>query len=70
MARVRLVYGPVVNFEVSQSGYGMYVKYLLAAFLVVFAVTMLIQFVSYLMESVADYRDEPGSRLEREVRAH
>ncbi len=64
------VYGSVVNFEVSQSGYGMYVKYLLAAFLIVFAVTMLIQFVSYLMESVADYRDEPGSRLEREVPAH
>ncbi|MEP0941865.1 MAG: TRAP transporter small permease subunit [Rhizobiaceae bacterium] len=64
------VYGSIANFEVSQSGYGMYVKYLLAAFLVVFAVTMLIQFVSYLMESVADYRDEPGSRLDREVVAH
>ena len=58
-----IVYGPVTNFEVSQSGFGMYVKYLMASFLVVFAITMLIQFVSYLMESVADYRDEPGSRL-------
>lgn len=58
-----IVYGPVVNFEVSQSGFGMYVKYLMASFLVVFAVTMLIQFVSYLMESVADYRDEPGTRI-------
>ena len=57
------VYGSVVNFEVSQSGYGMYVKYLLALFLVIFAITMLVQFVSYLMESVADYREEPGSRL-------
>jgi len=65
-----IVYGPVVNFEVSQSGFGMYVKYLMAAFLVVFAITMLIQFVSYLMESVADYREEDGTRLNREVAAH
>ncbi|NKB51879.1 MAG: TRAP transporter small permease subunit [Rhizobiaceae bacterium] len=65
-----IVYGPVVNFEVSQSGFGMYVKYLMASFLVIFAITMLIQFVSYMMESVADYRDEPGTRLNREVAAH
>lgn len=65
-----IVYGSVTNFEVSQSGFGMYVKYLMASFLAVFAVTMLIQFVSYLMESVADYRDEPGTRLNREVAEH
>lgn len=62
-----IVYGPVTNFEVSQSGFGMYVKYLMAAFLVIFAITMLIQFVSYLMESVADFREEDGTRLDREV---
>ena len=65
-----IVYGPVVSFEVSQSGFGMYVKYLMASFLVIFAITMLIQFVSYLMESVADYRDEDGTRLNREVEMH
>jgi len=65
-----IVYGPVTNFEVSQSGFGMYVKYLMASFLVIFAITMLIQFVSYMMESVADYRDEEGSRLNREVELH
>ena len=43
---------PLLSFEVSQSGYGMYVKYLMAAFLIVFAVTMLIQFVSYLLYNV------------------
>ncbi len=58
-----IIYGSVTNFEVSQSGFGLYVKYIMAAFLAVFAVTMLIQFVSYLMESVADYREEPGTRL-------
>jgi len=57
------IYGPVSNFEVSQSGFGMYVKYLMASFLAIFAITMLVQFVSYLLESVADYRQEPGSRL-------
>ena len=65
-----IVYGPVTNFEVSQSGFGMNVKYLMASFLVVFAITMLIQFVSYFMESVADYREEDGSRLDREPVAH
>lgn len=40
---------PLLSFEVSQSGYGMYVKYLMAGFLVIFAVSMLIQFVSYLL---------------------
>ena len=43
---------PLLSFEVSQSGYGMYVKYLMAAFLIVFAVTMLIQFVSYLLYNI------------------
>ena len=40
---------PLLSFEISQSGYGMYVKYLMAAFLIVYAVSMLIQFVSYLL---------------------
>lgn len=44
---------PLLSFEISQSGYGMYVKYIMAAFLVVFSVTMLIQFVSYLLKNVA-----------------
>lgn len=43
---------PILSFEVSQSGYGMYVKYIMAGFLVVFAVSMLIQFVSYLLYNI------------------
>ena len=35
-------------------------EYQMAAFLGVFGVTMLIQFVSYLFQAVADMRDEPG----------
>ncbi len=49
---------PLLNFVVSQSGYGMYVNYLMAGFLVVFAVSMLIQFVSYLLFNLAELTDQ------------
>jgi TRAP-type mannitol/chloroaromatic compound transport system permease small subunit len=45
---------PLLSFEVSQSGYGMYVKYIMAGFLIVFAVSMLIQFVSYLLYNISE----------------
>lgn len=58
-----IINSPVMNFEVTQSGStGMFVKYQMAAFLGVFAITMLIQFVSYFLEAIADRRDEPGHR--------
>ncbi len=61
---------PIANFEVSQTGTaGMFIKYQMAAFLGIFAITMLIQFVSSLFEAVADARDEPG-RAEHESTAH
>lgn len=49
---------PVLKFEISQSGYGMYVKYLMGAFLLVFAVSMAIQFISYFLHSMAILRGE------------
>lgn len=58
-----IINSPVANFEVTQSGpTGMYIKYQMAAFLGIFAITMLIQFVSYFLESIADKRGEPGHR--------
>ncbi len=51
---------PIQSFEVSQSGYGLYVKYLMVGFLAVYAVSMIIQFASYLLDKVADLRQEPG----------
>jgi len=58
-----IINSPVANFEVSQTGTaGMFIKYQMAAFLAIFAITMLIQFISYLFEAVADKRDEPGGR--------
>jgi TRAP-type mannitol/chloroaromatic compound transport system permease small subunit len=49
---------PLLSFEVSQSGYGMYVNYLMAGFLVVFAVSMMIQFVSYLLFNIDELNDQ------------
>ena len=51
---------PLHSFEVSQSGYGLYVKYLMVGFLAVYAVSMIIQFSSYLLDNIADLRQEPG----------
>ncbi len=51
---------PLFSFEVSQSGYGLYVKYLMVGFLAVYAVSMIVQFSSYLLDSVADLHQEPG----------
>ena len=61
---------PIAKFEVSQSGYGLYVKYWMAGFLAVFAITMAIQFVSYFLDAVADCREEPGKRLPEAPSAH
>ncbi|MDH3218972.1 MAG: TRAP transporter small permease subunit [Gammaproteobacteria bacterium] len=53
---------PLLSFEVTQSGYGMYVKYIMAAFLVVFSVTMMIQFVSFLLYNIAQMLDRREDR--------
>lgn len=61
-SKTSIIYAPLANVEVSQSGFGSFTKYLMAGFLAVFAVTMLVQFVAQLFEAVADYREEPGAR--------
>ncbi|MEL7347460.1 MAG: TRAP transporter small permease subunit [Pseudomonadota bacterium] len=57
-----VIVSPILVFEVTQAGFGLYVKYFMAGFLGVFAVTMLIQFVSQFFEAIADKRGEPGAR--------
>jgi TRAP-type mannitol/chloroaromatic compound transport system permease small subunit len=58
-----IINAPLANYEVSQAGpFGMFVKYQMAAFIGLFGITMLIQFVSYFFDAVADARDEPGHR--------
>ena len=56
---------PLLSFEVSQSGYGMYVKYLMAGYLIIFAVTMMIQFISFLLFNIGQLCDQsPGEEHE------
>ena len=43
---------PIMNFETSQSTQGMNIKYLMAGFLIIFALTMLIQFIVYSLRSL------------------
>jgi TRAP-type mannitol/chloroaromatic compound transport system permease small subunit len=58
-----LINAPLISLEVTQSGFGMYVKYMMAGFLGVFAVSMMVQFCAQLLDGVADQRGDPGSRL-------
>ena len=54
---------PMLAYEVTQSGYGMYVKYLMAGFLLVYALSMMIQFISYFLHNAAILLREPGAKL-------
>lgn len=55
---------PLLSFEVSQTGtVGMFIKYQLAVFLGIFGVTMIVQFVSYFFEAVADAKEDGERRL-------
>jgi len=42
---------PIINFEISQSAYGLFVKYLMAGYLIIFAVSMAMQFISYFLRN-------------------
>lgn len=53
---------PLLGFEISQSGYGMYVKYLMAGFLIIFAVSMAFQLVAAFLKNAADLRAESPLR--------
>jgi TRAP-type mannitol/chloroaromatic compound transport system permease small subunit len=68
--KTSIINSPVLNFETTQSGFGLYLKYMMAAFLGIFAVSMMIQFVSYLMGAVADARGEDGKYVPTGAGAH
>ena len=42
----------LLNFEVTQQGFGMYVKYLMSGFLVIFALSMLFQFANFIISNI------------------
>ena len=51
----------LLSVEVSQSGYGMYVKYIMVGFLAIFAFSMVIQFSSYLLKHFGVLRGETAT---------
>ncbi len=66
-----IINSPILNFEITQQGsVGMFIKYHLAMFLGVFGITMLIQFISYFFESLADYNGEEGKRVIENQSSH
>ena len=59
--KASVINSPLLYFETSQSGFGLYVKYLMAGFLAVYAVSMMTQFLSYYLDAMAILRGQsPG----------
>ncbi len=54
-SRGSIIVSPLLSFEISQSGFGMYTKYLMAAYLLIFAVSMAFQFVSFFLSNMARF---------------
>ena len=57
--KATIINSPLLVFEMTQSGFGLYVKYLMAGFLAIYALTMMIQFASYFLSNIAIFRNEP-----------
>ena len=68
--KTNVIVNPMLSYESAQSGFGMYTKYWLASFLAIFAITMMIQFSSNLLESFADFKNEDGKRELNENSPH
>ena len=54
-----LINAPLLSYEVTQNGYGMFVKYLMAGFLMIYAVSMMIQFIGYFLSNASILLGEP-----------
>ncbi|MEM7243411.1 MAG: TRAP transporter small permease subunit [Pseudomonadota bacterium] len=61
--KTSIINSPILNFETTQAGFGLYLKYQMAAFLGIFAISMMIQFTSYFMAAMADIRGEKGKYI-------
>ncbi len=51
----------LLNFEVTQQGFGMYVKYLMSGFLIIFALSMIFQFSSFILSEMNKLRSETSA---------
>ncbi|MEH6442979.1 MAG: hypothetical protein V7784_03695 [Oceanospirillaceae bacterium] len=61
---------PLLSFEISQSGYGLYIKYMMVGYLVIFSLSMMVQFCSYLLSNIAELRNEPELENPTQVPAY
>ena len=64
--KATMLNAPLINYEVSQSGYGMYVKYLMAGFLLVYALSMMVQFCGSFLDNAAVLLGEAESEAAAE----
>ena len=64
--KATMLNAPLINYEVSQSGYGMYVKYLMAGFLLVYALSMMVQFCGSFLSNAAVLLGEAESEAAAE----
>ncbi len=53
-----IIVSPLLSFEISQSGFGMYTKYLMAAYLLIFALTMAIQFIGFFLANMHKFTSD------------
>lgn len=56
-----LINAPLLSYEITQNGYGMFVKYLMAGFLMVYAVSMMVQFIGYFLSNASVLLHGPSS---------
>tara|TARA_B110000305_G_scaffold71219_1_gene79945 strand:- start:300 stop:1298 length:999 start_codon:yes stop_codon:yes gene_type:complete len=68
--KTNIIVNPMLSYESAQAGFGMYTKYWLASFLAIFAISMMVQFVSYLFDSIADVYKEEGHRELDKILSH
>ena len=60
--KASVINSPLLYFETSQSGFGLYVKYLMAGFLAVYAVSMMTQFLAYFLDAMSVLRGQATSQ--------
>jgi len=61
-----LINAPLLSYEVTQNGYGMFVKYLMAGFLMIYAVSMMVQFIGYFLSNASVLLEETSSEQQVE----
>ena len=57
-SRGSIIISPMLSYEISQAGFGMYTKYFMAVYLAVFAVTMAFQFISFFLSSMSKFTEK------------